>query len=100
MKQYACKIGAQEGRFAICVPYGDMRARPLANDKVHVRRTDKEGHYEDTLRVVHFAHGQVQLRIKGAKGRDAILSYPAAKDSDYSSEVLGRNTPHDRPLRK
>lgn len=72
MKQYACKIESENGRFVVCVPYFSMRNAPLANDVVHVRRIDGN-RYEDTLRTVRIVRGQVQLHMEGAKA----LNYPS-----------------------
>lgn len=81
LQQYACKIEV-DGRFAICVPYSEMRAKPTANDIVHVRRTQGD-RYEDTLRVIRISHGQVRLDlVNGGKGRAQAIAYPAAKGDD------------------
>ncbi len=86
MKQYACKIESENGRFAVCVPYFSMRREPLANDVVHVRRTEG-GRYEDTLRIVRIVRGQIQLQIDGAKGREGMLNYPST--TDETIEIKG-----------
>ena len=80
MKQYACKIEAEPNRFAICVPYEDIRPRPMANDVVHVRRTVR-GQYEDTLRVVRISNGSVRLQLDGAspKDRTSLIDFPTSK---------------------
>lgn len=90
LKQYACKIEAEPNRFAICVPYTDMRARPVVNDVVHVRRTRK-GFYEDTLRTVRIsAKGLVQLELEGArKEGEAVLLYPAPAKGPETIEIKG-----------
>ena len=83
MKQYACKIEADGNRYAICVPYSDIRAKPMPNDVVHVRRTVR-GQYEDTLRVVRIANGTVRLQLEGAaaKDRSAALDFVAGKSGE------------------
>jgi len=87
-KQYAAKIEAESGRYAICVPYGDIRPRPMANDAVHVRRTSR-GHYEDTIRIIRIGRdGQIHLELAGAKDKSARLDYPA-KDKLESIEIKG-----------
>ncbi len=93
MKQYACKIESENGRFAVCVPYFSIRREPLANDVVHVRRTDK-GRYEDTLRIVRIVRGQTQLQLEGAKGREGVLNYPSTTDEtiEIKGLVVGYHT--------
>ena len=76
MQQYACKIEAEPNRYAICVPYGDARVKPIANDTVHVRRTNQQGLFEDTLRVVRVSNGSVRLEAGNGKNKDAV-AYPA-----------------------
>lgn len=85
MKQYACKIEAEANRFAICVPYGDVRPKPLANDVVHVRRT-RDGHYEDTLRTVRITNGNVRLQLEASK--DKPIDFPAMKGGE-TIEIKG-----------
>ena len=93
MKQYACKIESENGQFVVCVPYFTMRREPLANDVVHVRRTDK-GRYEDTLRTIRIVRGQVQLQLDGAKGREGVLLYPSTTDEtlEIKGLVVGYHT--------
>ncbi len=90
LKQYACKIES-DGRFVICVPYQEMRPKPLAGDTVHVRRFEN-GRYEDTLRVVRIVRDQVQLeQVNGnskSAGRGTAIAYPPAK-GDESVEIRG-----------
>lgn len=83
LKQYACKIEADAARFAICVPYAELRSKPMANDIVHVRRT-RHDHYEDTLRVVRIVNGDVKLQLDGASPKDkaSFLDYPVAKSGE------------------
>lgn len=91
LKQYACKIEADPSRFVICVPYSEMRSRPVANDVVHVRRTRK-GFYEDTLRTVRISsRGQVRLELEpsGARAGEAVLAYPAAAKAGETIEIKG-----------
>lgn len=88
MKQYACKIEAEGNRYAICVPYGDMRTKPMANDLVHVRRTSK-GFHEDTLRVVRVSPGVVQLALEGAsRDKESVLTMPSTKPHE-TIEIKG-----------
>jgi hypothetical protein len=75
--QYACRLESQPNRYAICVPYDDIRSRPMASDTVHVRRT-RGGQYEDTIRVVRVADGRVRLQLEGA----ADIDYPMAVGGD------------------
>ncbi len=93
MKQYACKIESENGRFVVCVPYFTMRREPLANDVVHVRRTDK-GRYEDTLRTIRIVRGQILLQLEGAKGRESALNYPSTGDEtiEIKGLVVGYHT--------
>jgi transcriptional regulator with XRE-family HTH domain len=87
IRQYACKIEAEPNRYAVCVPYQDMRQRPLNGDVVHVRRT-RQGQYEDTLRVVRIVNGQIRLHLKGdEKNKDGTIAFPAAKGEDV--EIRG-----------
>lgn len=83
MKQYACRIEAESNRYAICVPYSDIRAKPMPNDVVHVRRTVR-GQFEDTLRIVRIANGTVRLQLEGAptKDRSAVLDFVAGKSGE------------------
>ena len=87
MKQYACKIEADPNRYALCVPFDEIRNKPMQNDVVHVRRI-VNGRYEDTLRVVHIVGGQVRLIAEGQKGRDAFLNYPATNKGE-TIEIKG-----------
>ncbi len=90
MKQYACKIEAESNRYAICVPYSDMRTKPMANDLVHVRRTSK-GFCEDTLRRVRIAPGTVQLALEGTgRDKESVLTMPPAKNNNSETiEIKG-----------
>jgi transcriptional regulator with XRE-family HTH domain len=87
MKQYACKIEADPNRHAICVPFAEIRNKPMQNDVVHVRRTTGD-RYEDTLRVVHVVGAQIKLVAEGLKGRDATLSYPSNSKTE-AIEIKG-----------
>lgn len=88
MKQYACKIEADPNRYAVCVPFGEIRNKPMQNDVVHVHRV-VNGRYEDTLRVVHIVGGQIRLVAEGQKGKDATLLYPStSKNEDIEIKGL------------
>ena len=90
-QQYACKIEAETNHFVICVPYGDLRTKPTANDVVHVRRT-RPGFYEDTLRTVKVSNGTVQLQLHGSKDKNSTLTYPSSKhgeDIEIKGLVIG-----------
>lgn len=87
MHQYACKIEA-DGRYVICVRFGDIRQHPRANDTVHVRRT-RGSVYEDTLRTVHISRGKIELRPLNGKGTDtAAIPYPST-DPEEKVELRG-----------
>ena len=90
LRQYACKIEAEPNRFVICVPYSDLRSRPVANDVVHVRRTRK-GFHEDTLRTVRISsRGQIRLELQpGNNVGDAALTYPAPAKAGETVEIKG-----------
>lgn len=93
MRQYACKIEGED-RYAVCVQYSEMRVRPLGGDIVHVRRTDRQGRYEDTLRTVRILpSGRVQLRLEGTKHRadvGALIEYPTKNDgAEPAVEIRG-----------
>ncbi len=88
MKQYACKIEAEANRYAVCVPYGDVRTKPMANDTVHVRRTSK-GFCEDTLRIVRLGPNGVQLALEGTgRDKESILTVPSTKSGE-TIEIRG-----------
>lgn len=89
LKQYACKIEAEPGRFAICVPYSDMRGSAVEGDVVHVRRI-RRGQHEDTLRTVRISpRGQVRLELEGAAGDGAIIYQPPTQKGAEAVEIRG-----------
>lgn len=92
MQQYACKIESEENKYAICVPHEGIRVRPTAGDIVHVRRTDRDGNHEDTLRAVRILPGgRVQLRLEGGKPKDPdfVLDYPNKDDGSPNIQIRG-----------
>jgi hypothetical protein len=89
LKQYACKIEAQPNRYAVCVPYADLRPRPLPNDIVHVRRTNKSGMQEDTLRVVRVEGDRVNLEMHDASSGERALSLPQRRGDTDTIEIVG-----------
>lgn len=84
MKQYACAFQTDPSQYVVCVPFAAMRASPLHDDEVHVRRTRANGEYEDTIRVVQIsAGGKVHLVLADAPDNDK------EKSLDYPSSRLG-----------
>ena len=90
MKQYACAFRSDPNQYVVCVPFGSMRAAPVHDDEVHVRRTRGNGEYEDTIRTVRTTNGGVQLVIADApdNDRDKIIDYPSARP-DETIEIRG-----------
>lgn len=87
--QYACWIDRPRS-YAICVPYFEMRTKPVADDIVHVRRKNAAGQVEDSIRKVTIAKGKVQLVIHLApvKTANKALAYPSNKTSE-EIEITG-----------
>jgi hypothetical protein len=90
MKQYACAFRSDPNQYVVCVPFAAMRAAPVHDDEVHVRRTRDNGEYEDTIRTVRTANGRVQLVIADApdNDRDKIIDYPSSRPSE-TIEIRG-----------
>lgn len=72
IKQYVAKVDA-DGSYAICIPFGDWRPKPIDGDVVHVRRFNGRT-YEDTLRTVVVQANLVRLVLDGHP--DCDLYYP------------------------
>ncbi len=86
MKQYACKI-EHDGKFAICVPFDQLRTAPRPSDIIHVRRT-RGNVYEDTLRTVRSSRGKLELHIANGIHTKTALIYPSI-DPNETIELRG-----------
>ena len=87
-EQYACWI-EQPRSYAICIPYFEYRKKPVHNDLVHVRRTNKAQQVENTMRKVTVAKGKAQLILQGSGSpNDKSLAYPPT-NPDEQVEIVG-----------
>lgn len=82
IKQYVAKITG-DGSYAICIPFGEWRPKPIDGDVVHVRRFNGRT-YEDTLRTVVVQNNLVRLVLDGHP--DCDLYFPPS-ENEY--EVRG-----------
>ena len=91
MRQYACKIEA-DNRYAICVPFEELRgSRPRQGDIIHVRRV-RGTVYEDTLRTARVVKGKTELHLANGgpqKERGPALMYPSAAGDEDQIELRG-----------
>lgn len=89
MDQYACWID-QPRSYAICVKYDEIRKKPLHGDIVHVRRTNKAGQVEDTIRKITASRGKVQLVLHNSPSRSAqkAIAFPS-ENPDDKVEIAG-----------
>lgn len=74
----------------ICVDYFQIRTKPLAGDKVFVRRITSAGLMEETIRRVDIVRGNVRLVLNGQvpKGADKSVAYPAENPAE-KVEIVG-----------
>ena len=86
LKRYAVHMRGKF-KYAICVPFGEVRTHPMPNDLVHVRRTRTHDNlYEDTLRTVRISHGRVQLVVfpdTEKKYEGSVVAFPSRRVKEH-----------------
>jgi hypothetical protein len=87
IKQYVAKIDA-DGSYAICIPFGEWRPKPVDGDTVHVRRFSGRT-YEDTLRRVSIQNNMTRLVLEGHPDCDLYFP-PDTAEYEVRGLVVGR----------
>lgn len=87
IRQYVAKIDA-DGSYAICIPFGEWRPKPVDGDVVHVRRFNGRT-YEDTLRSTIVQSNLIRLVLEGHPDCDLYFP-PDTNEYEVRGLVVGR----------